>query len=179
MGSKLWLCHEVERIKFTRPQTVWILGGWCGLMAQLLFTRERVPLTAVRSFDVDPSCEPRADLLNNLWVWREWKFKAFTVDCGKLDYAQPGQWASTAPHIVINTSTEHFSSLDWWHKIPAHTLCVLQSNNMPHDDHIFGMKSVDQMAQTFGMRKILFQGTLDFDYRNHTSFQRYMLLGYK
>lgn len=148
-------------------------------MAQLLLSREKMPISTVRSFDIDASCEARADSLNNLWVWQGWRFKAFTFDCNNLNYNECAQWASLAPDIVINTATEHFESLKWWQAVPAGTLCALQSNNMSHADHIFKMTSAEEMSQTYKMQKIFFMGCLGFDYQNPTSFERYMLVGVK
>lgn len=183
MGSKLWLCRELENLRGQhappKPQVIWILGGWCGLMGQLLLSREKLSIEAVRSFDIDAECEIRADQLNNYWQWQQWRFKAFTADCNQLDYAHPQGWASRSPDIVINTATEHFDSLNWWERIPTGTLCALQSNDMAHDEHIAVVKNLDEMKSIYKMREIAYVGQLHFDYNNATSFTRFMLIGYK
>ncbi len=179
MGSKLWLCEELERAYQGPEATVWILGGWHGLTAQLLFLRDKLKIKKIRSFDIDPSCEAVADQLNNLWVWQEWRFKAFTFDCNELDYNDPDMWASDCPDIVINTAVEHFHSTLWWQRIPSETLCLLQSNNMKHADHISSCQSAEDLATTFEMKRKLYQGRLDFDYQNESSFSRFMVIGYR
>lgn len=179
MGSKLWLCYELEKINLQEPATIWVLGGWHGLLAQLLFIRDKIKIEKIRSFDIDPQCEETADQLNNLWVWREWRFKAFTQDCNELDYARPELWASIVPNIVVNTAIEHFHTNNWWHKIPVGTLCVLQSNNLQHEEHVHNIQNESELAQMYPLSRQLFCGALDFDYKNKTSFKRFMTIGFK
>lgn len=179
MGSKLWLCRELERLNFSQPQVIWVLGGWSGLMSQLILSREKIPVETIRSFDIDPDCEVLADQLNNYWEWQKWKFKAFTADCNLLNYLSSEKWSSQPPDIIINTSVEHFDSLAWWERVPSGTLCALQSNNLVHDTHIACMKNLDEFKSVFQIKKIIYAGDMFFDYKNSTSFTRFMIIGYK
>lgn len=179
MGSKLWLCNELEKLNLQQPQAVWVLGGWCGLMSQLILCREKIQIEMIRSFDIDPDCEILADQMNNYWEWQHWKFKAFTADCNLIDYSSSQTWSSRSPDIVINTSVEHFESLNWWERIPAGTLCALQSNNMVHDTHVANMKNLNEMRAVFQMKELIYSGEMFFDYKNPNSFTRFMLIGRK
>lgn len=171
IGSKLWLCQELERL-FDHIDSVWIYGGWYGLTSFLLKTRGVLKVNQIKSFDIDESCEIVADMINENWVWQNWQFKAETVDCNQL---QPKE---SNPDLIINTSTEHFQSTDWWDKIPKGTCVALQGNNMPHEDHFVHSKSLEEFAALYPLSTTLFQGQKEFVYPDW-SFIRYMIIGIK
>ena len=173
ISSKLWLCKEIEKLPITSPQTIWVFGGWYGVASMLLLSRETLPIKSIRSFDLDPICESIADSLLENWVWQEWKFKAMTADCNQIKYNE-----YNLPDIIINTSTEHFDSMNWFNNIPSNTTVVLQSNNMPHDDHISCFENVDEFVDHFPLTNIFYKGKLDFKYPNW-EFSRYMIIGKK
>ncbi len=176
IDSKLWLCRELEKIPRTKPQTIWILGGWYGLLAFLLFSRERMPIRAIRSFELDGSASDAADKINENWVWRQWQFKSFVKDANTLVY-EKGEFGDK-PDIVINTSTEHFSEKNWFHAIPPGTLVALQSNNMEHSTHTSLVHSLQEFRAEFPLEVESYGGVLKFEYPTH-SFERYFLLGRK
>lgn len=171
MSSKLWMCQELEKLDHSYPKKIWIFGGWHGLSALLLLSREILPILSIRSFDIDPACQPIADILLENWVWQEWKFKACTKDCNNLTY-------DDYPDIIINTSTEHFHSKKWFDSIPKNTMIVLQSNDMKHEDHITCFKKLDDFINFYPVKKLLYKGQLDFKYPTW-GFSRFMLIGKK
>lgn len=171
VDSKLWLCSELESINQHPNPSIWILGGWYGIQAFLLLSRDRMNIKEVRSFDVDPECQPVADKINNNWEIQEWKFKAFTQDCNTLDYTNP-------PDIVINTSVEHFDSTEWFDRIPKETLVCLQGNDMNHDDHHSQYTNLDSFVNAFPLTEVKFIGEHKFSYPSW-SFTRFMLIGSK
>ena len=66
--SKLWLCQEFEHHHaYYLPKNIAIYGGWYGLTAFLLLTRQHIQIQKIRSYDIDPACEPIADKINNAW----------------------------------------------------------------------------------------------------------------
>ena len=170
IGSKIWLCEELERLEWESDYT-YIYAGWYGVTAFLLLSRGIFNVKNIRSIDIDPACERVADTLNNLWVWQQWKFKAVTDDCN-----------TTRPEhhidLVINTSTEHFESLDWYHNLPSGTRVVLQGNNMSHDDHFTHSTSAEEFATVYNLSKIDFIGSKEFVYPEW-SFTRFMVIGTK
>jgi hypothetical protein len=169
VGSKLWLCEELEKLNWTSNLT-YIYGGWYGITAFLLLSRNNFKVDKIRSLDMDPSCEPIADMINENWVWQEWKFKAFTQDCNNFQ----GQYAD----LIINTSTEHFDSIEWFANIPSGTRVILQGNNMPHDDHVIHSNSLDDFVSHYPLSSIAYKGEKSFVYPNW-SFTRYMVIGIK
>ena len=77
IDSKLWLCEEIEKLNWKSDLTR-IFGGWHGLTAFLLLSRGKFQVRKIYSYDIDPSCEAIADIINENWVIKEWQFKAFT-----------------------------------------------------------------------------------------------------
>lgn len=171
IGSKIWLCEELERL-FDSIDSTWIYGGWYGMSAFLLQSRGNIRIGQIRSYDQDPHCETVADMINENWVYQDWKFKAETQDCNLLDLDKNG------PDLVINTSTEHFECLDWWNNIPKGTTVALQGNNMPHEDHHIHSSSLDEFVKTYPVSNLLYQGQREFEYPTW-KFTRFMLIGVK
>ena len=169
VDSKLWLCRELEKLNWT-SQLTHILGGWYGVLGFLLLSREQFQVKRVESFDMDPTCQPIADMINENWVIKDWQFKAHTADC---NYTLPGH-----PDLVINTSTEHFDSTDWFNNIPSGTRVILQGNNMPHDDHHVYSGSLEDFENYYKLSSVVYRGSLDFNYPEW-SFTRFMIIGIK
>ena len=171
IGSKIWLCEELEK-RFDSADRVWIYGGWYGITAFLLNSRGNMKIGKIRSYDIDPACESVADMINENWVIDNWKFKAKTQDCNALDLDWHG------PDLVINTSTEHFESMDWWNNIPNGTVVALQGNNMPHSDHHVHSDSLVEFVKQFPVSTHLYTGQKEFAYPDW-KFTRFMLIGIK
>lgn len=169
IDSKLWLCQELERLGWTSKLTR-IYGGWHGVLPFLLFSRQKFQVDRIESYDLDPNCESVADLINENWVIKEWQFKAHTGDCNQI---LPGN-----PDLIINTSTEHFESMNWFNNIPTGTRVILQGNNMPHDDHIIHSNTLKDFVKYYPMSEVIYRGELRFMYPQW-KFTRYMLIGIK
>jgi hypothetical protein len=173
--SKIWLANKLEKAvkeQLNRPYyTIWILAGWYGLTNFILRSRENINIREVRSFDIDSSCEPIADKINNLWEWQGWQFKSHTKDINELDYTLP-------PDIVINTSVEHMIGKQWFDRIPKGQLVCLQASDLNHDDHISEFDSEDKLLKEYPLR-VVWQGTKRFQYSDNNGFNRYMIIGFK
>lgn len=171
IGSKIWLCEELENL-FESIDSIWVYGGWYGVASFLLLSRGNIRISQIRSYDVDPSCQAIADMINENWVIDNWRFKAKTQDCNVLDLDWNG------PDLIINTSTEHFESLDWWKSIPQGTTVALQGNNMPHSDHHVYSETLVDFVKQFPVTQTLYTGQREFNYPDW-SFTRFMLIGIK
>ena len=167
---------HAQSFNLVSNETIWVLGGWYGVTSLLLLSRGVINVSSIRSFDVDPVCEKIADTLLNNWVWQHWTFKAFTNDCNKLDF-KSDQYGPH-PTLIINTSCEHFDSMDWFNNIPTGTKVAVQTNDMPHDDHVTNVSSMDDVKLQYPLSKIKYEGIKTFKYPDW-SFNRFMLIGYK
>lgn len=166
--SKIWLCEELEKLQWSSDITH-IYGGWYAMTAFLLFSRGNFKVNYIESFDLDPECESIARMINDNWVIQK-KFQAYTKDCSKI--------VEGNRDLIINTATEHFPTLDWFHNIPTGTRLVLQGNNMLHDDHFVYSESLESFKKTYPLSSIEYEGTRDFDYIEW-GFTRYMIIGIK
>jgi hypothetical protein len=168
IGSKIWLCEELERTGWQSEKT-YIYGGWYGITAFLLLSRGKFDVKKIVSIDLDEQCEPVADMLNEYWVWQEWKFKAITGDVGLI---------IPTGDLVINTSTEHFDDMNWFHNIPKGTRVAFQGNNMPHYDHVVHSESLEDFISQYPLSDIIYTGSKEFVYPDW-NFTRYMIVGTK
>ena len=169
VDSKLWLCRELEKLEWASTLTH-IYGGWQGVLSFLLLSREKFQVKRIESFDVDPSCEEVADMINNNWLIKEWQFKAHTADC---NYPIPGN-----PDLIINTSTEHFDGFTWFDMIPPGTRVILQGNDLVHDDHVGNASDLTEFEEMYKLSEVLYSGTMKFEYPEW-SFTRFMIIGVK
>lgn len=182
--SKRWLIEELE--KLDRPLgTVFVLGGWWGLLPAMLF-ESRLNADKIRSFDKDESCEPIADAINRRYVINDWKFKAATQDMLEMQYdshryktkRSDGSYAELedTPDTIINTSCEHILDFErWWKRIPPKKLIVLQSNDFRAPaEHVNCSEGLDAFAASAPMKEIFFRGELHLP-----DYKRFMLMGMK
>ena len=117
-ASKLWLLDSLNETHGGNLGSVHILGGWCGVLASLLFHDSRFKVNHITSFDIDPSCAPIADSLNADAVERR-VFSTETADILQLRYTEDSvrindKKVSACPDLLINTSCEHLEDFDAW-----------------------------------------------------------------
>ncbi len=185
LKSKKWLLTELENLSMNLG-TVFLCAGWYGTLATMLFESKKIHLDKIRSFDIDESCWRIAESINKPWVMTDWQFKATTHDIHEIDFN--GHTYETlrsngtarelfdSPDTIINTSCEHIENWnDWWSKIPAGKMCVLQSNDYKElPEHINCVNDVDHFKSIAPMQTYLFGGKLDLD-----KYTRYMIIGIK
>ena len=171
IGSKIWLCEELEKI-YEHIDLLAIYGGWYGILPFMLKVRNNIKIDKIVSLDSDPDCQPVADAINENWVWQDWQFKAFTEDCNKSFTSLRN------PDFIINTSTEHFETMDWWDRIPQGTAVALQGNNMIHEDHHVYSSCLEDFMKTYPLKSVLYSGEKEFVYPDWC-FTRFMIIGEK
>lgn len=171
IGSKIWLCEELEKL-YSAVDLLAIYGGWYGVTHFLLKTRGIMQIEKCVSLDLDPACQPVADMINEHWVWQDWQFKAFTEDCSKAITCL------RQPDMIINTSTEHFETMDWWNNIPKGTVVVLQGNNMSHEDHHIHSSCLQDFIDQYPLSELDYSGEREFVYPTW-AFTRFMTIGKK
>ena len=88
--SKLWLCRELEKLNCSSNLT-WIYGGWYGLVAFLLLSREKFNVKRIHSYDVDPSM-----------TW--WN----NIPSGKRVVLQGNNMVHEGEEVTISTSLDNF-----------------------------------------------------------------------
>jgi hypothetical protein len=169
IGSKLWLCEHLENTKWISDITH-IYGGWQGLLGFLLLTRNTFKVNKIQSYDIDATCQPIADTINENYVWQNWKFKSYTANC---DYIDP-----SSADLTINTSTEHFKTDLWFERLPKGRRVVLQGNNMNHNDHQSNIATLNDFKARYPLREMIYCNQMQFEYPTW-GFTRFMLIGIK
>jgi hypothetical protein len=174
--SKIWLAENLERIIecnfIDKSRKILCLGGWYGLMNFVIRARNNIKVETFRSLDLDPDVEEIADKVNNSWEWQNWQFKSIIGDANSFEYTIKDF------DTVINTSTEHIPSTEWFKKIPSGCLVALQSNDMFHEDHCHNHQSLNDLIDEFPLTKTFFSGEKDFVYPSW-QFRRFMIIGIK
>lgn len=178
IGSKIWLAEELETVVknyqaqglFVQPLRIVLLGGWYATTNFILQCRKNLVIETVRSIDIDQTACDNADLLNEFWVWQNWTFKAKCADANSYQYNDCD--------VVINTSSEHIESLEWFNNIPVGTLIAIQSNNMPHDDHVQIHNTIAEFDRTYDLKNTAYIGEKEFVYPDW-AFKRFMKIGVK
>ncbi len=177
--SKLFLCEGLEEVgqRFKEPLTVWLLAGWYGLAAYMLLARERLPIAAVRSFDLDAGCCEIAHAINAFFAGTG-RFKALVADINHIDYASPAIYGSERPGLVINTACEHLAEREWFDSIPAGTTVAFQSTDLPNETHVALASSVEELCEQLPLSEYLLAKTLTVN-EPHRSYRRFMTIGVK
>ena len=181
LRSKRWLLRELRRVYPDPLGTVYVLGGWYGVLAAMLLADDKAEVDRVVSFDLDPDCEEVARALNHRHV-RARRFFAVTRDMENLDYLTdrvPRSDDADAPlsvcaDLVVNTSCEHLDDFCGWYRgVPRGTLMVLQSNDFfSCEEHVNCVPDLETFQRQAPMDPLLSASSLALK-----RYTRFMLIG--
>jgi hypothetical protein len=185
MQSKSWAVTELLKLH-RHLGLIYLLGGWLGTLPLLMFAEPRLRFTKIRSFDIDPSCEPIADAVNIEHLITDWRFKAVTKDMYRVDYerhhyeisleGRPPAIITESCDTIINTCCDHLPDFKkWWDMIPEGRLVLIQNNNFAHATHGGAMNTITSLAEMQAqaqMSKVLFSGQKDL-----AKYRRFMMIG--
>ncbi len=174
--SKKWLIESLHgALGRQNLGTIYILGGWYGVLAAMLLHDARFDVERIISIDIDPACEDVARSLNCAHGDR---FAAITADMNGLSYDGDDLGAAgvVSPDLIINTSCEHLEKFgDWYGTVPAGRLLVLQSNNYYGvDGHVGCVDDLTGFKRQAPMAEVIFEGE-----RAMEKYTRFMLIGRK
>lgn len=164
VACKMWARDELFKACAGRFGLIWILGGWYGVLAAMLFDDERFDIGHIDSIDLDAGVVPVAMTLNG----GNPRFQALAGDMYALDYA------GATPDLVVNTSCEHIADVrGWLDLLPKGTKVLLQSNDyFAEPTHINCVESQEAFEQLVGLTELWFSGTLP-----QKKYNRFMLIG--
>jgi len=165
VACKMWARDELFAAYGPIFRRIWVLGGWYGVLAAMLFEDKRFDIGVVENIDLDPSVEAVGRTLNREAGNR---FRAVTEDMYKLDYA------AGSPDLVVNTSCEHIADVrGWLDMLPRGTRVLLQSNDyFAEPTHINCVASLDEFKALTRLADIRFAGALP-----QKKYTRFMLIG--
>ena len=162
ISSKEWLIDNLSKF-VTADSSIDIHGGWVGVLASMLF-QSGIPVTTIRSVDLDPTCEPVATMMNKSEEMQG-RFRAVTGDMCAI---------RSDADVVINTSCEHITQDQydlWLSGMPHNSLLVLQSNNYHIDEHVRTAESLDNFVNQSGI-DVMWKGQLELPL-----YTRWMIIG--
>jgi len=170
--SKRWLVDALHQTLGGTFATVYVLGGWYGVLGAMLLHDRRFRIGTVVSVDIEPQCEPMARNLNRAHV-RRGQFETRTADVLDLDYGELFRRNGAAAEcLLICTSCEHFDAFAaWYDRIPAGTLLALQSNDyFACPEHVNCVPDLAAFARQTPMAELHFEGGLRL--KKYTRFMR-------
>ena len=165
LKSKEWLITNLRK-NVNKFVSIDIHGGWVGVLASMLFQSD-IPVTTIRSVDIDPACEPIAINMNKVEEIVG-KFRAVTADMCEI---------RSDADVIINTSCEHITQDQydlWISGLPHNSLLVLQSNNYYIPEHVRPADNLAQFIEQSQLTTILFSGELETPL-----YKRFMIIGKK
>lgn len=173
---KKWLLDILSGSGATKFGTVYILGGWYGVLAAMFLNDPRFSVDQAVSVDIEPQCEPIAKALNRTSV-ENGKFRTMIADVYALDYrGMLGETPAAGPDLLINTSCEHLADFDrWFQRIPNGALMVLQSNNyFDCEEHFNCVPDLATFSRQAPLSELIYQGQMKL-----RKYSRFMLIGRK
>jgi len=165
VACKVWARDELFTAAGGSHDEIWIVGGWYGVLAGMLFEDPRFAVRRIVSVDIDPDVAEVARTLNSGAADR---FEARTADMYALDYA------TARPDLVVNTSCEHIADLRaWLALLPAGTRVLLQSNDyFAEPTHVASVPSLEAFRDQARLSELEYAGALP-----QKKYTRFMLIG--
>ena len=162
LKSKEWLITNLRK-NVKKVVSIDIHGGWVGVLASMLFQSD-IYVTKIRSIDIDPTCEPIANMMNKKEEIAG-MFRAVTADMCAI---------RSDADVIINTSFEHITKDQydlWLSGMPHNSLLVLQSNNYDIPEHVRTAKDLEEFKTQCGIT-VLWSGELELPL-----YKRFMVIG--
>jgi len=188
LQSKEWLIEvldNVRRAKTIHLGIVYILCGWYGILASMLFLKFEI-IPRIRSFDIDKKCEKIADQMNKTYSSQDWRFKAITEDIHDINFEKHSWqcWSNKnnrmsrpltdIPTTIINTSCEH-TGPEWFNNIPKGKLVILQSTDfLDGEGHVNCVTDLEGFREMYPLETVHYDGQMDLP-----EYKRFMLIGVK
>lgn len=165
LSSKEWLINCLDEYVHM-ASSIDIHGGWVGVLASMIF-QSNIPVTKIRSIDIDPSCESIAITMNKKEEI-EGRFEAFTSDMCEFE---------SHADIIINTSCEHITQQQydlWLKNLPQSSLIVLQGNDYDIPEHVRTSRNLDEFKKQSNISNILYSSEFELPL-----YKRFMIIGKK
>lgn len=179
--SKMWLCQELYSFlrsihRLQDVHTIWLYGGWAGLLPFLLFTQRQMQIRKILNFEIDPAAIGQSQIILNTWEYLK-NYVAFLKDANQVDPSNFFIFDEYPPTVFINTSIEHFETSQWWENIPNGSLVALQGTDFQHEGSVSAISSSTELKERYH-GAWHFEGSFNIPYKDWT-LQRHMVIGRK
>lgn len=142
--SKLWLCHELQRLDLTDFDQIYILGSWYGAMAFILRKLR---------FDFDHVfCVDNDNLKHHYLekVLRRHQISDISSHCVNVDNIN----YPSGKLLVINTSTNDIKGTKWLDRVPRGTVVAIQGRDNQETSN--GIETLYDFDQTYPLDEEMF-----------------------
>lgn len=167
MLSKLYLLEKLraafDQLGIDHVHTAYILGSWYGNLS-ILMALDNFPVQKIINVDKNShyiGMSKRA--LARLGA----ESQHMTRDANNLDYRQLRK-----PSLVVNTSCNDISGLQWFRKIPPGTIVALDAGDQLNSVNQFD--SVGSLSKSYPLSK-----TIVKDEFNYNDYRRFIVIGIK
>lgn len=177
--SKVWLTENLNKwlakhMVHRPPLDIlnWY-ACWIGLGPLFYLTHSQVSFRELNCVDIDATAIETAQKILNFIYCEKPDFNLIAADINDI------KTKSGSDQLFINTSCEHIKGRQWIKNIPQNSLILMQSTNMPHEEHINTSSSLQNFIDSNSNDiSVLESAQLDFDYPN-MKFSRFMIFGFK
>lgn len=167
--GKLWLIRKLAELD-REFGTVYVLGSWFGNLGLLMAAKE-LPFNRIVNVDLDGKALDVSDqLVNKLGL--QGKISSLHADANHISYD-----GLDHDGLVINTSCNNMSALDWANNIPKGVIVALQGRNNDPGARSKHARATDLLEQC-KLDRILFIGKIRFMDQDG-EYDRYMVIGEK
>jgi len=172
--SKQWLCENLE-LFMPKNSNICILGSWYNVLGLMLLTRNHEDINFITGVDKDPEAIQIANAICQGWcIQPDVKIRN--------DLHDANTYNTNGFHIVINCSTEHMESTQWFSNIADNTLVCLQTSDVNTTDPIWDIKNhsanFEEFERKYPLKHYLMKSTKKFTYGDW-GYNRFMLIGIK
>jgi hypothetical protein len=181
LQSKQWIIDNFP--KEFNTETVFVLGGWVGILSWLLLNENLVK--KIRSFDLDNQSNEIAKDLNRRFLSNNWKFQSSKIDIMNITGAyinfkvlrndNTEVELTEKPTLIINTICEHLDGKKWWNNLEKNTAFIIQSNDaFQYPEHVNCNKDLEEFDRMYSCEKTLFLNEMKTE-----NYIRFMKIGYR
>jgi hypothetical protein len=181
--SKLWLCEKLEQVldneNIKNPE-VNILASWDSLLAFMMLTRRPKFYKMINAYDIDPHATENANKICDHWQIEYPRVFNHTKDINTLDFTNAGP-----DSIFINCSVDQINNTTWYNVIPDNSLICIQSTDLPVTHSLWDItqsyNNLKEITDVYPVSRLIYHDSvkIKYDYYNHYSFSRHMLIGIK
>ena len=133
--NKLWLIHELAKIKHTFS-TIYILGSWYGNLS-ILLARSDIDYKHIVNVDTDAKRVRQGQAIAKQMHVAD-RIEPMVADANELDYRQ-----LDSNGLVVNCSIHDMPNSGWFDHIPRGVMVALQSRtDVDHDINSYALKTI-------------------------------------
>lgn len=163
--SKLWLCHELQRLNFTDFDQIYILGSWYGAMAFIL---RKLRFDFDHVFCVDNDDLKHQYLKKVLLRHQISDISSHCVNADNINYP-------SGKLLVINTSTNDIRGTKWLDRVPRGTVLAIQGRDNQEISN--GVETLAAFDKEYPLSKDLFLDAITVTGVDDDLYKRFMKIG--